>query len=150
MHLSLVISAFAMLAGEATALGINCRGSSTCGRSHTKNAIKQLASFIIGEIETCRTYSNGEHIACITDGNILAPNGGFCAFLQGTGYGASGLAIQELIATLADRTDDVCNNCGSIPYSFPADLGGSNDPGAGILTVNFVGNTDNPCPTGLC
>lgn len=144
------ISASALLIGQTTALGINCRGSGFCSSDDTSNAVKTIASFIMQEIETCRTYSNGEHIACITDGNIIDPNGGFCAFLQGTASGASGLAIQDLVTALADRTDDVCNNCGSVPFTYPPDMGNSNDPSQGELTINFVSNTDNPCPTGLC
>ncbi len=140
------------LINQTMALGINCRGSPTCTQStKTSHAVKTIAGFINDKIQPCRIYRNGEHIACITDGNILASNGGFCAFLQNTPFGASGLDIQALITSLNSRTDDECNNCGSIPITFPYSLGGVNaDVGKGQLTVNFVGNTANPCPTGLC
>jgi hypothetical protein len=95
-----------------------------------------LLDFIYN-IEPCRVYQSGEHIACISDSNILTPNGGFCAFLQNTNHGFNGEDILSMIDSLASRTGDVCNNCGSVPVTFPPALGGSNDPGQGILTVNL-------------
>jgi hypothetical protein len=143
------ILAVGIFIGQSVALGINCRGSSTCGRAKTQGAVNTIAGYIAG-VQPCRNYKNGEHIACINDGNVLASNGGFCAFLQGTASGAVGADINAMIQSLNNRTDDHCNNCGSVPILFPPALGGSNDPKPGILTVNFVSNTDNPCPDGLC
>ncbi|KAF6783008.1 hypothetical protein CMUS01_16333 [Colletotrichum musicola] len=148
-YIALILAAAAVI-DQAASLGINCRGSNLCGRASTKNAVKHITGYINGEISADRTYNNGEHIACITDGNSISTKGGFCAFLQNTKNGATGVEIEELALVLADRKDDVCGNCGSVPYTALKRLGNKNDPKDGILTFNFVSNTDNPCPTGLC
>lgn len=151
MYISPVSSVFILgiFLGDAHALGINCRGSSVCDRAKTKGGVDILFNFI-ADIQPCRVYKNGEKIACVADGNILSPNGGFCAFLQGAKRDYQGQEILPMIDSLNNRTDDHCNNCGSVPVGFPPAFGGSNDPGNGILTVNFVTDRDNPCPTGLC
>lgn len=144
MNLLLIFTAFV---APIVSLGINCRGSSKCGSRG--DAIQQLLGFV-DDINPCRVYTNGQHIACIKDGNVVSPDGGFCAFLQDTKAGFTGLDVLSMLQSLANRTDDICHNCGSVPVTFPPSLGGKNNPDSGILTVNFVGNTDNPCPTGLC
>lgn len=85
-------------------------------------------------------YPNGQHIACASTGSGTR---GVCAFLQGTAAGLKGDEVLILIAYLASHD---CDNCGSVPIGYPE----SNDPSAGILTVNFVHTTDNPCPGGIC
>ena len=68
-----------------------------------------------------------------------------CVFLQfmPNNPGIEGRRIKYLLDALAGHG---CKGCGSVPVAWP-----SNDPDReGILTVNYVGNTDNPCPTGLC
>jgi hypothetical protein len=143
MHSISGILTIAYLTSSAYALGINCRGSSFCNKN---NAPSQLQSFI-SKIQCDRMYNNNEHIACISGPNFVDGNGGVCAFLQGVPGPVSGASIQLLIDAIVDHG---CSGCGSTPVTFPQQLGGSNDPSAGILTVNFVKNTDNPCPTGLC
>lgn len=125
------------------ALGINCRGSAICSDPRAgKDASRRLQAYI-QNIQGGRVYRNGEHIACVGRGSTISPNGGFCAFLQGTTRNVNGNQIKELIGHIVGHG---CKVCGSVPIDFP----GSNDPKNGILTVNYVSNTDNPCPDGLC
>ncbi|KAK3331574.1 Kp4-domain-containing protein [Cercophora scortea] len=127
----------------ARALGINCRGSALCSDARSgSNAASRLQGYI-NNIQGNRVYHNGEHIACVARGSLISPNGGFCAFLQYTNRDVNGAAIKNLIAAIVGHN---CKVCGSVPIDFP----GSNDPKNGILTVNYVANTDNPCPDGLC
>ncbi|KAI9776538.1 MAG: hypothetical protein M1839_009519 [Geoglossum umbratile] len=143
MHVSLanILAVAALAATQTQALGINCRGSGFCGKN---GAVNTLAGYIDG-IQGCRVYQNGEHIACKSDPKVLNGNGGECAFLQGTASGLSGSAIQALIKEIQGHG---CEGCGSVPIGFPQVFGGSNDPSGGILTVNYVADTDNPCPDG--
>ena len=129
---------------RAAALGINCRGSALCSDARAgKNAASRLQSFINAGIQGNRVYRNGEHIACVDRTSLAAPSGGFCAFLQGTNRDVNGNNIRDLIGQIVGHG---CKVCGSVPIDFP----GSNDPKNGILTVNYVSSTDNPCPEGLC
>lgn len=152
MHFNLISILVAVATiNQTIAAGINCRGSNICGRAKTKDAIKQIAAFLrLPEFQECRIYKNGEHIACVSDTNALQPTGGFCLFLSNTRHGATGQEILELMDVLNNRKDDPCGSCGSIPYLFSESHGNLNDPSRGELTVNFVTNTYNPCPTGLC
>ena len=70
-------------------------------------------------------------------------SGGFCLFLQ---YlkgvdSLNGGQIKDLVGHLVDNK---CQRCGSVPINYPE----SDDPGAGILTSNYVSKVDN-CD-GLC
>ncbi|KAH9893874.1 killer toxin [Xylariomycetidae sp. FL2044] len=149
-HFTSAVVATTLLVTQAAAKGLNCKGSFFCSNSDTNHAVRKIASFINEDIEHCRTYFKGTHVACVSDSNIFDSNGGFCAFIQKTDEGLSGTELQELITKLADRTDDTCNNCGSIPIMMLDSNGNKNDSKKGILTVNFVSNTDNPCPNGVC
>ncbi len=128
---------------ENTALGINCRGSFFCGDPRGAGQVVSRLQGYINDIQNGRVYTNGEHIACVGRGSLASPNAGFCAFLQGTNRGVNGAAIRSLIGFIAGHN---CKICGSVPIDFP----GSNDPKDGILTVNYVTSTENPCPDGLC
>lgn len=120
-------------------LGINCRGSSECS-FHGDTNMAKILGYVDG-IDENRLYSNGYHIACVNTGS----GHGICAFLQNSDHQVSGGVIKDLVSGLVNHN---CKNCGSNPvYNY----GGSpsNDPQWGILTVNYVSNTDNPCD-GLC
>lgn len=111
---------------NVTALGINCRGSSSCTKGGG-NAMVTLRDAIIRDIDRSRQYSKGQQIAC-TDSNI-------CVFVQETDSTVSGDQIANLMPYLVDHR---CANCGSVPLNYPS----SNDVSQGELTVNYVGN---PC-----
>jgi hypothetical protein len=143
LTLTNILTMVALASTSVQGLGINCRGSAACKRN---GALSDLSGFI-QNIQLDRIYNNGEHIACRGQNNgilgIIDPNGGVCAFLQFTAGGISGNQIKSLTASLVEHG---YNACGSVPINFPD----SNDPSDGILTFNFVANTDNPCPNGLC
>jgi hypothetical protein len=82
------------LTGSTTALGINCRGSANCN-TFGDNQMAVALTHAIDGIDTNRWYNNGDHIACVGSGAPITGNGGFCAFLQGTG-GTNGGKIKEL------------------------------------------------------
>jgi hypothetical protein len=73
---------------------------------------------------------------CVPDRTIFESKGGYCLFLQGSGYGAPGRSIGGLIESLLQHG---CNTCGSVPLFFPPP-NNNNDPSLGILTSNFVSN----------
>ena len=103
---------------EVRDLGINCRGSWLCTKSHA-----DLLRFIQW-VPPDRVYSNGQHIVC---------DGHFCAFLQDTNDTFYGVAIRELLKALLSHCDN--SSCGSIPTEWPESF----DPRInGILTVNYV------------
>ena len=121
-------------------LGINCRGSIICTTMGHRGYVYHLEDIMRVGFDTSCVYPNGQHIACVSTGHRSK---GVCAFLQGTAAGFKGDDVLYLIAYLAAHN---CDNCGSIPIGYPK----SNDPGAGILTVNYVDSTANPCPDGIC
>ena len=107
-----------LLAHETRDLGINCRGSSLCIRSHVD--LLRMISWV----PLNRIYSNGQHIVC---------DGHFCAFLQNTHDTFSGAVVKELLKALLSHCDK--SSCGSIPTEWPESF----DPNLnGILTVNYV------------
>jgi hypothetical protein len=126
----------------ASALGINCRGSSDCNIANDLHTASRLAGFISG-IDPNRWYNNGEQIACAQSTGSLGVASGFvaiCAFLQNTG-GAPGRNIAGLAPFI---TGHGCTICGSVPYFYPSD----NNVADGELTFNGV---HNPCTdNGLC
>lgn len=122
------------------ALGINCRGSLICETMGHRGSVSQLEGIMAVGLDKSCTYPNGQHIACAAIGH---GSKGVCAFLQGTAAGLKGDQILLLIADLAAHN---CDSCGSVPIGYPE----SNDPSDGILTVNYVVNTANPCPNGIC
>lgn len=123
--------------------GINNRGSSLC----RKGSMAEISQFIAnGDIDNQR-YFKGHKIACSKIGGGV---GGTCAFFQEiSDQGVSGRETKELIKRLAEHKDT--DACGSIPLSILPEHGGINKlDKMGYLTVNFVKDTDNPCPPGLC
>ncbi|KAK8915594.1 hypothetical protein H634G_07830 [Metarhizium anisopliae BRIP 53293] len=111
----------------ARALGINCRGSSTCG-------VGGIGHSPAGTLEQVRdavaagpggSWTNGQHIACVAH-----VTGRLCAFYQN--IGGRSFNKQQSVSFLDQLRDHGCKNCGSIP----TDPG--NNVGNGQLTVNFV------------
>ncbi|KAK6834790.1 hypothetical protein PG987_009484 [Apiospora arundinis] len=118
--------ALASLATGALSLGINCRGNSNCGGTLCKltDILSQVRNLPQGNL-----YNPGDHIACCGDKAVAS---GLCAFVQGNFNGQmSASRAGDLLQQLVNHG---CGKCGSVPVNFP----GSNDPGNGILTVNWV------------
>ncbi|KAF7556326.1 hypothetical protein G7Z17_g1543 [Cylindrodendrum hubeiense] len=111
----------------ARALGINCRGSSTCN-------IGGLAHSPSGNLEKVRdavaagpdgNWSNGQQIACVPH-----VAGRLCAFYQN--IGSRTFNKGQSVTYLDQLRAHGCGVCGSIP----TDSG--NNVGNGELTVNYV------------
>lgn len=114
---------------SAAALGINCRGSSTCG-------VGGIGHSPAGTMEQVRDavavgpegqWGNGQQIACVPH-----VTGRLCAFYQN--IGSRTFTKGQTVTYLDQLRDHGCKNCGSIP----TDSG--NDVSKGELTVNFVAN----------
>ncbi|KAF4771183.1 hypothetical protein HAV15_012316 [Penicillium sp. str.  len=129
------------LTASTTALGINCRGSANCNTFGNNQIAAQLTHAISG-IDTNRWYNNGDHIACVGSGAPITGNGGFCAFLQGTG-GTNGGKIKDLAHYIPEHG---CGACGSVPYFYPGD----NDVSHGQLTFNYVSDSCTKDGAQLC
>ncbi|KAG5777813.1 hypothetical protein H9Q73_008521 [Fusarium xylarioides] len=108
-------------------LGINCRGSSSCGVGgigHTPNGdLKDVRDAVAAGEES--NFGNGEHIACIP-----FAFGNLCAFYQG--IGSRTFTKEQSVTFLDQLRQHRCSKCGSIPV----DPG--NDVKNGQLTVNYV------------
>ena len=126
----------ATLLNLVAALGINCRGASSCRGTRVARRLTR----VIETIDRGRWYADGEQIACVS---IETDDGSdsFCAFLQNTG-GAWGSRILELAHYIVGHG---CKGCGSVPYFYPEE----NDVSRGELTYNYVSK---PCSRddGLC
>uniref|UniRef100_A0AC35F9F4 Killer toxin Kp4 domain-containing protein n=1 Tax=Panagrolaimus sp. PS1159 TaxID=55785 RepID=A0AC35F9F4_9BILA len=139
-----IVVVFCSLILVVAGLGINCRGSSGCKGEPT---LEQLNAEV-QKLDDGRVYRSGEHIVCLPRGrgiiSIINWRDGLCIFLQFAPEGTTitGSRVKQLIPQLMAHG---CKGCGSIPINFPA----SNDPGPGILTTNYVSDTDNPC-IGVC
>ena len=125
------------------ALGINCRGS---WLAQLRGGPTRINDIIQNGIDPNRAFHSGEHIACVK--YIPSPPaylaGGVCAFLQGTKFGFLGKEVKILSQAIVNHG---CNYCGSVPISY---IFGGNDPSSGILTINFVGDTNHLCLSGPC
>ncbi|KAK5735381.1 hypothetical protein LTR17_008233 [Elasticomyces elasticus] len=143
--------------------GINCEGSSACGLASFDNAadtllIQGLRNGIRhSTLDNSTIYQSGDHVICVGSdlkinfnlgagysgggasvttgvswgGKVLT--GGICVFPQNL---ESPLTLGE-IKQLADALlKHQCKSCGSIPVHYVDE--GNNDPGQGILTVNYV------------
>jgi hypothetical protein len=108
-------------------LGINCRGSSTCG-------VGGLGHLPAGTMEQVRDavaagpegqWGNGQQIACVPH-----VTGRLCAFYQN--IGSRTFSKEQSVTYLDQLRAHGCVNCGSIP----TDSGNNVDNGE--LTVNFV------------
>lgn len=128
------ITTTVITASIAAGQGINCNGSSQCGITGGRSADILAA---VQNIDTGRTYQNGEKIACTDKLGV-----GICAFLQGTG-GITGDLIKTLVQDLVNHG---CKVCGSVPVFFNSGDNNINDHGE--LTINWVASTDE-C-SGLC
>ncbi|GKU16525.1 unnamed protein product [Fusarium langsethiae] len=108
-------------------LGINCRGSSTCGVGgigHTPNGdLKDVRDAVAAGEEG--NFGNGDHIACIP-----FAFGQLCAFYQNIGDRT--FTKEQSVTFLDQLRQHGCSKCGSIPV----DPG--NDVKNGQLTVNYV------------
>ena len=109
-----------LLAGPAAALGINCRGSTSCNGMSSAIS-RDLAGAITSGINDNTWYAGGANIACHGVGS------GVCAFLQNTN-GANGKTIKALANAIIAHG---CKVCGSAPFA-------NNDINTGQLTFNFV------------
>ncbi len=165
MHISIFLLAIASLFSGSSALkgsrttpdtpspidlqrrgptGINNQGSGYCA----KGSMSELVGFV-EQIPAYQQYKDGEHIACSGIKSSLALGGGTCVYFQGTGINHLGIEAQRLIQILSQHPNT--QGCGSIPVSLLPELGSVNQfSAAGMLTVNYVANTDNPCPPGVC
>lgn len=123
--------------------GINNRGSSQCSGDN----VDELAGYI-NTVPDTQLYDNGFHIACSSHKG-KAGQGGHCAFLQGTSGSINGRQVKALIQMLSDKSD--VSSCGSVPVSLLPEFGSVNQLSKmGMLTVNYVLDTDNLCPPGVC
>ena len=162
-----VLAGLSALLGQATSLGINCRGSGLCPLAGWEDTSSESIAQGLRDAlwdstdENSTTYSNGDHVICVSEsqpisigvtasaeeaggsvGTSLTLNGnihegGICVFPQKMASGATldlG-TIRELADALLEHG---CHVCGSVPIHFVDQ--GSNDPGDGILTFNYVKN----------
>ncbi|KAF2420321.1 killer toxin [Tothia fuscella] len=120
------------VASVASALGINCQGSSQCSQG-TGEVSRKLTGYI-NQIDSNRWINNGDLIACVREPHGGDSNGAICAFMQGTGGETAGV----LKGLAQDLVNHGCNKCGSVPLFF--DQGDNNPNDHGILTFNYVGN----------
>ncbi|KAH7186243.1 killer toxin Kp4/SMK [Fusarium flagelliforme] len=108
-------------------LGINCRGSSSCGVGgifHLPNHdMKDVRDAVAAGEEG--NWANGEHVACVP-----FAFGQLCAFYQG--IGSRTFSKQQTVTYLDELLEHKCDKCGSIP----TDPG--NNVANGQLTVNYV------------
>jgi len=121
----------ALASSCVTALGINCRGSTSCAGWSTADddVAERLYQKIFSHIKDDTWFSDGQHIACIRK---PATAGGICAFLQGTN-GLSGKDIKTLGQRIVDHG---CRGCGSVPVYYDKN---ENDVALhGMLTFNYV------------
>jgi len=118
----------ALASSCVTALGINCRGSSSCVVPATREIANKLSEQIFNEINHRAWYRDREHISCVK----VFLNSGVCAFLQGTN-GLSGNDIKVLAFRIVEHG---CKGCGSVPVYYDK---GENDVALhGMLTFNWV------------
>ncbi|KAJ5390500.1 uncharacterized protein N7496_001568 [Penicillium cataractarum] len=141
-----VVSAFT----SANALGINCRGSSSCPYIQKgADTAQELANYLSGVYDH-QWYDNGQYIACVegpaTDAPSV-PNYTVCAFFQNSG-GGDGARVKELAGLIPGHG---CKTCGAVPYWAPEGNKNVND---GELRYDGFGFEDprSVCPgyPGLC
>ena len=128
----------------ASALGINCRGSSECLFAGSYLRYTNLVQAFIdvlelgsansdlpgGPISPKSTYLAGQHIVCI---EYRVVGGSICLFLQGN-VPTAGVSGSLVIRKLNEIYCHGCEACGSVPLS-----DGDNNPNTmGELTMNYV------------
>lgn len=146
---------------KTIALGINCRGSGLCPRASFLNnndasIIQTLRDVVHAtSLPDTTVYNSGDHVVCVSQSTkiTISPtfqgeidgfsagasiglsgsinSGGICLFPQGASLTLG--SIKPLTDAILDHK---CTTCGSVPIHFVDQ--GSNDPGAGILTFNYV------------
>ena len=146
---------------KTIALGINCQGSGLCPRASFLNnndasIIQTLRDVVHAtSLPDTTVYNSGDHIVCVSQSTkiTISPtfqgeidgfsagasiglsgsidSGGICLFPQGAPLTLG--SIKPLTDAIFDHK---CTTCGSVPIHFVDQ--GSNDPGAGILTFNYV------------
>ena len=162
---------------SATALGINCRGSSLCHLASWENKasapIMQVLRNAVWESrkDNATTYNSGEHIICVAEKQPITLTGtatyntpdseGGSGSLAGSfglsgGLSTGGICLFPQMSSgslslgeIRPLTDKLLEHgCGTCG-SVPIHFvdQGSNDPSAGILTFNYV---KNPYCTGNC
>ncbi|OAA61557.1 Killer toxin, Kp4 [Cordyceps fumosorosea ARSEF 2679] len=111
----------------ARALGINCRGSSTCnvgGIGHSPaGTLEKVRDAVAAGPEG--QWTNGQQIACV--GHVT---GRLCAFYQNIGNRSFNKG--QTLNYLAALGNHGCRVCGSVPTD------DGNDTSKGELTVNYV------------
>ncbi len=155
-----------LLAASVSTLGINCRGSFFCPLAAWDNEsplpITQILRDALYQSKApdSTPYNSGDHVICVSNTltiNLTLPiidptgltsgmnlgswhlggnikDGGICLFPQ---YLKSGPLTLGMIRKLVDKVlEHGCETCGSVPIHFVDQ--GSNDPGDGILTFNYV------------
>lgn len=138
LSLALVVaSAFT----SANALGINCRGDSSC-QYIQKGAFAagKLATYLSG-VDDHTWYNNGQYIACIEGPpNDQGPSFQVCAYFQNSG-GGDGARVKQLASLIPGHG---CKTCGAVPYWSPEGNKNVND---GELRYDGFGFED---PTSVC
>ena len=177
MHSSIMLTTLLAFTSPISALGLNCRGSSLCSLARLEN---KSSSFIIQILRdaiyattkpSTTTYSEGQHIVCIssaesltlgsdfTDGldvsgatsssggnyklDVNIGTGGVCAFPNYLKAGKN-LTLGQ-IRPLADQVlEHGCKTCGSATVEW------GNSPEEGYLTFNYVADPfcDGECISG--
>ena len=155
MHALVSLSTLLLLLSlslRATALGINCRGSSECGTvamsweddfnlpADTYDALAYGNASVIlgGPLNNDTTFAYGEHIVCRPR---KTKPGGICLFAQHNTTSPT-VTAAKIIEGVGNINKHNCHVCGSWPLS------GDNDPNKqGILTFNYVLH---PACEGVC
>lgn len=108
-------------------LGINCRGSSTCGVGGIGHSpagtLQQVRDKVAAGLKG--VWSNGQHVACVPHAT-----GRLCAFYQN--IGSRTFNRGQSLTYLGYLLDHGCRVCGSVPTD------DGNNVNNGELTVNYV------------
>ncbi|KAF4335778.1 TOX4 [Fusarium beomiforme] len=120
--------ALAATFGHSEALGINCKGSGLCVGN--KGDISNLAAQVRA-LDPSKTFSDGEHIACVDINNLGNPS--LCLFYQKVGDRK--FSVSETQTFLQQIIDHGCGLCGSTPID-------GRDVNNGELTANAVTNAN--------
>ena len=164
--LTLLPSLTSLLAGAASALGINCRGSGLCPLATWDNQsplpVMQILRDALYQSKApdSTPYNGGDHVICVSNTltiNLSLPIIDPTGLTSGSALGSwhlggkikdggiclfpqglkNGPLTLGMIRKLVDKLlEHGCETCGSVPIHFVDQ--GSNDPDDGILTFNYV------------
>lgn len=128
LFLSIILLGLSFFPQVCDGLGINCRGSSSCGAvdGTLRDITDLVCNFPFGR-NAKRRYNHNERIAQVCD----RFTGGLAVFTQDTRSTITPMQACVLLRLLMRHG---CKACGSIPLDFP----NSNDVKKGQLTVNYV------------